>query len=383
MYLSVVYFITGLLGFLTFTVVITQYNSNKKVNIYLLVLLFFASSRFLFSAVNILNPFVVNENLMIVFRSFGGVVFPCFYLYFKSLVTNKKNVTKDDLKYFAIPVLFGFTNLLILEYASFLHIYVYFLFSAIALYYVFLSYVELKNKLWFRKSKVAIIDKQKVLLRNFTIFFFVICALTILRLVVSLFLDIYVAGYSDGTNYLWIAAIFNCVLYFKILLTPSVLHNSLISSDEGNKKEYFELVFEDFWNLTDAVLVSNSQDLRLKERVDNNLLTYVHEVERMALEQFCFRNPSVSMRDFAIKLGIPKSHLLYLFKYHSNVSFIEFKKTVRIYDAISLIEAGYLKSNTLMSLSKKTGFSSYSSFLLNFKEITGVIPQEYNKMIRE
>jgi len=240
----------------------------------------------------------------------------------------------------------------------------------------------LKNKVWFRKSKAAIVDEQKVLIRNWTIFFFIVCSLSLLRLLVSLFLDVYVAGYSDGTNYFWISAILCCILFFKVLLTPIVLHFTAALSDKEQKKENLELVFDDFWILSEAVLEIDDQDLKLKDRVNENLLSCVHKIERMAIEQFCFRNPVISMRDFAIKLGIPRSHLIYIFKYHSNVSFIEFKKTVRIYDAINLIEAGFLKSNALLCLSKKTGFSTYDSFFYSFKEITGVSPQEYNKMIK-
>lgn len=383
MYLSVVYFITGLLGFLTFSVVVAQYRSNRKVNIYLLILILFTASRFLFCGIRVLIPFTVTENVMIAFRSFGCLVFPCVYLYFKNLVIDEKYFIKADLRHFILPVAFGIVNLSIRKYAISFHIYVYFLFSAIALYYLFLSYIELKNKVWFRKSKVAIVDEQKVLIRNWTIFFFILCALSLLRLLISLFLDVYVAGYSDGTNYFWISAILCCILFFKVLLTPIVLHFTAALSDKEQKKENLELVFDDFWILSESVLLIEDQDLKLKERVDKNLLSCVHKIERMALEQFCFRNPVISMRDFAIKLGIPRSHLIYIFKYHSNVSFIEFKKTVRIYDAIKLIEAGFLKSNALLCLSKKTGFSTYNSFLTSFKEITGVGPQEYNKMIKE
>lgn len=382
MYLGFVYFITGLLGFLTFSVVVAQYRSNRKVNIYLLILFFYASSRFLFNGFHILIPFTVSENVMIVFRSFGCLVFPCVYLYFKNLVIDEKYFIKADLRHFTLPIVFGFLNLLIRKYAVCFHIYVYFLFAAIALYYLFLSYVELKNKVWFRKSKTAIVDEQKVLIRNWTIFFFILCSLSLLRLLVSLFLDVYVAGYSDGTNYFWISAILCCILFFKVLLTPIVLHFTAALSDKEPKKENLELVFDDFWILSEAVLEIDDQDLKLKERVNENLLSCVHKIERMAIEQFCFRNPVISMRDFAIKLGMPRSHLIYIFKYHSNVSFIEFKKTVRIYDAINLIEAGFLKSNALLCLSKKTGFSTYDSFFNSFKEITGVSPQEYNKMIK-
>ena len=51
----------------------------------------------------------------------------------------------------------------------------------------------------------------------------------------------------------------------------------------------------------------------------------------------------------------------------------------RIKDALSLIDDGYLKRNTLESLAYKTGFSSYNPFFSAFKKITGLSPQEYIK----
>ena len=81
------------------------------------------------------------------------------------------------------------------------------------------------------------------------------------------------------------------------------------------------------------------------------------------------------------KLEIPKSHLNFIFKYHSKVSFTEFKKIIRVYDSIELIDAHYLKANTLDSLASKVGFSSYNPFFTSFKEVTGITPQAYNKQI--
>ncbi len=383
MFLSIVFFITGLLGFLTLTVMTTQYNFNRKVNFYLLVLLFFASARFFFHGVYSLISFSVDERLAMICRSFGCVVFPCVYLYFKNLIVNKKNPSVDELWYFVVPVLFGFTNMFLHKYAAFLHFYFYFLFLGIALFYLFLSYVELKNKVWFRKSKVIIVDKQKLLIRNWSFFFFAVCLLSIMRLTISLLLDIYVAGFSDGTSYLWIAAIVSCVLFFKILLTSESLFSYVEVDDKENKEEYFELVFDDFWLLSNDFSISNFQDLKLKEKVDLNLMAYIQKVEKVALEHFWFRNEAVSLGDFAEKLSMPKTHLIYLFKYHASVNFIGFKKIVRIYDAINLIEEDYLESNSLDLLSKKVGFSSNNLFFDSFKEITGVFPEEYNVMIRE
>ncbi len=51
----------------------------------------------------------------------------------------------------------------------------------------------------------------------------------------------------------------------------------------------------------------------------------------------------------------------------------------RIEDSIHLMEAGYLKTNTLESLAYKTGFSSYNPFFSAFKKVTSFSPQDYIK----
>ncbi len=381
-FFSVVFFVAGLLGFLTFTVVATQYKWNKKVNFYLLVLFLVVSFRFFFNGIHLLVSFSIDESLKLAFRSFGCVFFPCIYLYFKNLIAEKKNPSINELRHFIVPLMFGLSLFWTRENAPDLLICFYFLFAGIALFYLFLSYVELRNKVWFKKSATTVVDKQKLLIRNWTLFFFALCTLSIFRLVISLFFDLWVADYSDGTTCLWINAIVSCVLFFKILYTDATLFSFSDYNDEIEINEDSELVFDDFWILSNAVSITNIQDLKLKNEMEKKRLIYIRQIERLSLEHFYFRNPSISLSDLAIKLGIPISHLMYLFKYQATISFVEFKRMVQIYDSIGLIKEGYLKSKTLKSLSKKAGFSSYDPFLISFKEITGVVPQQYNEMIK-
>ena len=44
---------------------------------------------------------------------------------------------------------------------------------------------------------------------------------------------------------------------------------------------------------------------------------------------------------------------------------------------MQLIQEGYLVSNIMESLAVEVGFSTYSSFFKNFREITKIAPQEY------
>jgi transcriptional regulator GlxA family with amidase domain len=128
--------------------------------------------------------------------------------------------------------------------------------------------------------------------------------------------------------------------------------------------------------------IVNVQDAILKEKIQNNIEFYIVEIEHLALRSNLFFKEAFSAEDLANKLSIPKSHLLYVFKYHSNVSFSDFKKIIRIERAITLMEQDYLKSNTMESLAIDVGFSSYSPFFKSFKTITGLSPQEYYNKVK-
>jgi AraC-like DNA-binding protein len=108
---------------------------------------------------------------------------------------------------------------------------------------------------------------------------------------------------------------------------------------------------------------------------------YLNKIEDVSFNSHLFINPETSLDDFSTAIKIPSSLLMYVFKYHSSVSFKDHKKIVRIQDAIKLIKSDYLKTNTIEALSMEVGFSSYSPFFSSFKNITGLAPLEYYKSV--
>ena len=56
---------------------------------------------------------------------------------------------------------------------------------------------------------------------------------------------------------------------------------------------------------------------------------------------------------------------------------------MRVHDATKLIENGYLKNNTVESLSAEVGFITYNTFHVAFKSIQGMTTQEYIKRISQ
>ena len=179
--------------------------------------------------------------------------------------------------------------------------------------------------------------------------------------------------------------IFWVIIFFKILISPEILYGLPVLNKtllKFNKSEFknLELVVNsnDIWILETSD-VKNNQDQKLQEKIREHILSYIHEVEKLSNEEFIFRNQKTSQGDIAEKLGVPTSHIVYLFKYHSKISFSEFRMNSRIHDAIVLLENGFLNSETFDSLAHTTGFSSYNPFFLAFKKNTSYSPQEYMK----
>jgi len=104
---------------------------------------------------------------------------------------------------------------------------------------------------------------------------------------------------------------------------------------------------------------------------------YIHKIEDIAYNSSVFRNKELTIGEFSSEVRIPVSHLKYLFTFHCQESFSDYKKIIRITDAIKLLETDYIKTNTIESLSQEVGFKSYTTFFTAFKAVTGKSPQEF------
>ena len=188
-----------------------------------------------------------------------------------------------------------------------------------------------------------------------------------------MFLDIKPESY--GTSGVWITSVVWFCILIKILTSPEILYgySFLYRNSTGNNVTNKI----SHWQLVSKNKITNNQDLQLSYSINQNIEKYINEIEIAVAKNNYFRNPKFKLTDFALKLNIPKSHLSYLFKYHSKISFSDYKKIAKIEDALHLIQANYLISNTFDSLAKKVGFASYNPFFTSFKDVVGKPPQEY------
>jgi AraC-like DNA-binding protein len=159
-----------------------------------------------------------------------------------------------------------------------------------------------------------------------------------------------------------------------IITSPEVLNGYI--NKISRERELTSSVISN-WRLKSIHQISNAQDFQLSQKINTELDAYFQQIDQFIKQEHFFRQSGLSINDLALKLKMPKSHLSFIYKYHSTISFSDFKKLIRIQDAIALIDNGYLKSNTFESLSKEVGFTTYNTFYTAFKEVTSKAPQEY------
>ncbi len=375
--------IVGVFGLITTFLILGSYQSNRIMNLYFILLIPIISLRHLLVGMIYFIPETDFKNTFYLYSNFAIFVFPLFYLYFKNLTLNNKVLNSSELVHFIFPTVFfvfliGFNTY---QYYSIRFVFVFYIvFFFFALLYTVLCYKILKKNIWTRKSDIKLIKKQNELIKKWTLFLFIAIALMTIRLLATILLKIYDNEYEKNLNFQWISSLIGLFILLKILKSPEILYGYDLLYQKTKENRNTCLVFDEVWSINPSSELNNSQHLFLKEVLDKkNIMNYIAQIEKLSFEHELFRDPNLKIADIANKLNIPKSHISYIFKYHANISFSEYKKAIRIHDAIKHIEQDYLKSNTLDSLSKKVGFTSYNPFFTSFKEISGISPLEYYK----
>jgi AraC-like DNA-binding protein len=370
--------LTGLIGFIILFILCGS-RTNRIVNINMALIIFGASLRLLLIGIASIYKNSYLENLNNQLNTIFILFVPVFYLYFKNLIQNKNYFTYKDLYHFIFPLLVILENKLSLFDnifdIKFNHSFVY-IFIVYALLYNIATFFQLRKHVWFKKATLEIAIKQNQLIRNWSIYFYCTMNLMIIRVFVSIYIEMKSNQIINAQYGLWASSIVWLVVFAKILTTPEILYGYSYLAKKGRELNTISKNLSN-WNLNSKNKINNIQDQQLKEKIDANIEKYINEIDTIILQDNYFRNPEFSMKEFAIVLNIPKSHLKYLFKYHSKVSFSDFKKITRIQDAILLIDQKFLSTNTLESLSKEVGFTSYNPFFTSFKDVVGKSPQEY------
>jgi AraC-like DNA-binding protein len=375
------FILNGTLGLICAIMVLFSIKSNRAVNTYLAIMLFFVSIRFIlrgyFELTN-QSDFISKISKGIAFV-FG---FPLPYLYCKQLVFHERKPKVKNLLHFILPAFLFvenkfhvFGDIFEVELKGFISFLLIILFL---IYFILVTHLLVKY-IWKKPRNIEIESHQAVLLKKWTFIFYIAFALIGIRLFSAITLMQNNEFISD-IRFLWMNSLVWFIVFMMIITSPSII-NGYIGQLSRDRQEGAKSL--NYWRLKPVSPITNVQDIQLSLKINTELDAHFQQIEQFIKQEHFFRQSGLSINDLALKLKMPKSHLSFIFKYHSTISFSDFKKLNRIQDAIALINEGYLKTNTFDSLSKMVGFSTYNTFYIAFKEVTNKAPQEYINGINE
>lgn len=374
--------ITSILGFLCTALILikNKRKSDSLINKYLIVITANIALRFLLYWIAASYPALNIHKLITALDISFILLIPCYYLYFQNIIYEKK-FELSNLFHFVLPSLLGgifisnrFISPELINLSLKLFFVIAFLFY---IFYAIISFMMLYKHVWRRKTHIKIIQKQNDQIKNWCLFlYFSFVLIFIIRLVNGILF--YKIGNVSNHN-LWMPALVWIAIFVKIILSPEILFGyDILNKTIAVATE--KMALNSIWKIEGiSSPITSNKDKKLEEKMKSMLLVYLHQIEELSFHTDTFRNPDLSIEDIADALKIPNSHINYIIKFHCSESFTDYKKIVRIYDATKLLENEYLKHHTVESLALKVGFSSYNTFIIAFKNITGVTTQEYVK----
>ncbi|MBC8769383.1 helix-turn-helix transcriptional regulator [Arenibacter sp. BSSL-BM3] len=311
-------------------------------------------------------------------------MFPTLFLYFKRVIKDAPRWNINDLIHYIVPILF-FTTVQSLEAFGYL------LPEVISLFYIFyflliLFYLLLSIRLY----QISFLSKHssgnQILnmdhyAKKWILFLLIINVILCFRVLVIVCMDLYHGTLSGFENGMWLWATIIIAIFVKLLISPEILFGSSVLQkrvdiSRGHGKKTIAL---NVWKLDQTTKFNNKQDELLSAKVQGSLIEKIQTIEEVVFDKKLFGNSNFDLQMLAREIKVPKSHLTFIFKYHCQLFFPEFKKMLQIREAENLIDQGYLKDNTIESLSVTVGFSSYNPFYVSFKKHTGFSPQNYIK----
>lgn len=374
------YTIVSFLGFLILVIINSKYRALSNINIFLQIPIGIISVRYFFHAISLVYQTALTHSLINAFDILGTMSIVCFYLYIRRLVLKPTNLKISYLHFFSplfLIVVYLLVQVIEVPYRPIIRMSYAGSAVLIAIFYCIIAFDLINKHVLHRPKDVKSFAVQDQVIYKWALFLFICSCI----LVLSFSLRVILYNFSDvtksqsslllGSSIIWL------VLFIKILMTPKILYGYEILSNKIDAIAIPSLAMESIWSYSETQAITNEKDQRLSPKIIPFLREHFHRIEEATIFNKFLRNGDVSIDDLAQEIKIPSSHISYLFKYHSNESFVDFKKIIRIYDALSLIKNGYLNSQTFESLAVEVGFTSYTSFFLSFRQITGRSPQDY------
>lgn len=303
-----------------------------------------------------------------------------FYQYVRLMLHNSRVVYRTLIIPMIIPILLFTINLLmptdslsqiILRGINFPVIISY------VLFFVYLSYKELKECLWAKTKREFRFSNFK-LIRNWLTALFILFVLLAIRLIGSytyelmtqkMFVNI---AFQPAHSLLWI------IVYIVFFINPEILYGlqRLQILPNSMSTDLDQIIKPDFKWRSLPKPIKNKMDVQLSLKMDYKINEIIKKLESKTSLRIIVKDPNINLDSLSEKLNIPKSHLQFVFRYYADFTFVAYRSKIRVFHAIAKMQEDFLSKNTMDALARECGFSSYNPFYAAFKAEMGTGPSE-------
>ena len=168
------------------------------------------------------------------------------------------------------------------------------------------------------------------------------------------------------------------VFMVQLFLQPEILYGPKATSQSVSMVQVpqSKSIKPDFKWRTIPKEINNKLDIQLTLKFNTQLKDIIKKLESKTAMNLIVKNPDINSTAFSEKLNVPRTYFQYFFKYHSDISFVQYRSKIRVHYAIEKMKDDYLSKNTMDALARESGFASYNPFYSAFKSEMGIGPSE-------
>jgi AraC-like DNA-binding protein len=304
-----------------------------------------------------------------------------FYWYIRSLLVKGKPSLKGFWIALLVPFLLLIVNLFFRFYPANDFILRGFSFQIAIIFILYFLYQSYKVV-----YRAFLVDSRKMLrFSNFNSIrlwvFILIGMYTIgsIRIIVIFSFELIYNKEAIAVGYPYVSSVFYLIMLVVLFLHPEILYGlqrERISIPIFNVASAENPRLPTFVWRTQPKAIHNKLDLALAVKFIERMAEITRKLESKVALQAIVKDPNINAIVLAEKLDIPRTYIHFLFKYHSDISFVRYRSKIRVHYAIEKMKDDFLSKNTMDALARECGFASYNPFYTAFKSEMGVGPRE-------
>ena len=364
MFLNVLSLLVGFLCLLVVVLMLFNPRSNRKTNVYLIIILFVVGFQRFVNAIEVLEFTKVIYSPLKIRLTFSFFIVPIYYLFFKRLIQGAGKL-KVELLHFILPTLLVLVNIFLLKNG--LSYYFYLAFSCFYFGSILLmvnEFIKIKKRSKFEVGTYKTI-RTWTLLMVIMVFSLVVFSNYFLFSEVKSGMNL--NDFYRFSSLLWLIAL---IYIFK---NPVIIfgEQNLIKNIQANQPQEFLI-----WSSKSLRAIEN-KDLILSNNISDRIDSFILNIQKLQKSKPALSKITFTANNLAKELNLPRSHVEFVFKYYCYYSINDFSNLVKINYAVSLMNDGYLENFTIASLGDKCLFNSRFTFSKNFKKFMGVSVSDY------